>query len=435
LTALDIDTGKFTCPIGEQGAVIVATKRLTPSMVLGIKPDHVLAFVADEGGLTSHATILARSMNVPIVYGIDIESVAECGTETIVDGSLGKIIIEPDAKTRTYYQKKIERYQKKKLVCEVKKGLAGQTKTGQRVLLKLNISMPSELNVIQDLPHDGIGLLRTEFLFLERNAPPTEDEQVIMYKKALAVSPEKTVTVRVLDIGADKLPAYISFPQNVNLDLSFRGALAVDKFKELYITQMKALLRANGQGNLRLLYPMISDVHDLKTYRSIVTEARAQLKKENVSVSTAPIKEGIMIETPAAVMMIEELLPHVDFVNIGSNDLLQYTLAAMRGNRNVEERYHILHPSLVKMIHRVVRQGSKAKKEVCLCGEVASFEEYYPVLLQLGLHSFSVTIGKFSDVKCELLHVYKQQHKNILETYYGLKNKKETDAYLASFIE
>ncbi len=434
LDALGVGKGKFKCPIGERQPVIVVAKRLTPSMVLNIPRKNALAFVAKEGGLTSHATILARSYGVPIIFGIEVEKEFDCGMKTIIDGSLGKVIINPDKRAEKYYELKIENFRKKQYVCEIKKGLSARTKRGIKIKLKLNISTPEEIDIIKGLPHGGIGLLRTEFLFMHRQDSPTEDEQYRMYKRFLEYEKDKPVTIRVLDIGADKQPTYLNIPEQANPDMGLRGAIAVETFPDIYLTQMKALLRANTGSNLWLLYPMVSDLDDFRTFRALLSKAKGMLRKEKVKFNARGIKEGVMIETPGAVMMVGELLKAVDFINIGSNDLLQYTLAASRGNMLVERRYHVLHPALVKFMELIVKEAKKAKKEVCLCGEIASFEEYYPLFLKLGLKSFSVAVSKFDDIKCELLHLQKARSKEMLRKYYQLKSREEADKYFERFV-
>jgi phosphotransferase system enzyme I (PtsI) len=434
LAKLNVNTGGFSCPVGERGAVVVVAKKLTPSLVVNVPPKNVLAFVTEEGGLTSHATILARSYGVPVLFGVAIDETITCGVTVIVDGSQAKFIVDPDEKTCAYYAKKIEKIEAKKHVCAVNKQRTVQTKTGQRIVLKVNVSTPQELLLIEGMPIDGVGLLRTEFLFMQRDTAPTEEEQYEMYKKILSEYKDLPVTIRVLDIGEDKIPPYITIARDMNLDLTLRGALAVEAFKPLFVTQMKALLRANQFGNLRILYPMVSDLSDLATYRGIVKEAKKELQKDNVKIKRMPFKEGVMIETPGGVLLAEEIVREVDFINIGSNDLLQYTLAAARGNALVESRYHILHPALVKGIELIVKAAKKKQIEVCLCGEVASFEEFYPLLLQLGLQSFSVSVGKFDDIKCELLHLNKKAGKDIVSDYYATRSKKGADKYFSQFL-
>jgi phosphotransferase system enzyme I (PtsI) len=431
LNAFNVETGRFKCPISERQPVIVATRILTPSMVLNIPRESALAFITEEGGLTSHATILARSYGVPIILGIEVEKNLDCGMHAIADGSSGRIIVSPDKKTRERYRQKIDRLEKRKGFCEIKRSLPARTGEGKRIQLKLNINTPGEIEAAREFPHDGVGLLRTEFLFAG-DTVPSEEEQYNMYRRILDGVPKRPVTVRLLDIGTDKLPLYIEAPRQINPDLGLRGAIAVETFPEIYLTQVKSLLRANVNSNLRLLYPMVSDLGDLKTFREILAGARKSLREKHIEFNDEDISEGIMIETPSAVMMAEELLEEVDFISIGSNDLLQYTLAAARGNLLVEKRYHVLHPALVKLLEIVIRAGKRAKKEVCLCGEIASFEEFYPLFLQVGLRCFSVAVSKFPDIKCELLHLQTSRDKSVVTDFYKNKSREEIDSYFMS---
>ncbi len=283
------------------------------------------------------------------------------------------------------------------------------------------------------MPHDGIGLLRTEFLF-SKDHPPSEDEEYEMYSRILNEAPDRSITVRLLDIAGDKLPPFLKVPEGVNPDLELRGAIAAEVFSDLYITQIKALLRANSRGNLKLLYPMVSDLSDLKTFNDLVSKAKSELRLEKAGFNDIKISQGIMAETPSSVMLIRELLKEVDFINIGSNDLLQYTLAAARGNMLAEKRYHILHPSVLKFIEIAAREGKRAKKEVCLCGEIAAFEEFYPLLLGAGLTNFSVSASKFEDIKCELVHLARSKDKNLVKKFYETRSKDEADEFFSKFL-
>ncbi|OGS28158.1 MAG: phosphoenolpyruvate--protein phosphotransferase [Elusimicrobia bacterium RIFOXYB2_FULL_48_7] len=429
-------SGHFECPEGEKHPVIVVAKRLTPYMVLNIPRENVLAFVTKEGGYTTHATILAQSLGVPMVFGIEIDGNFQCTDNLIVDGFTGRVISCPDEQTQKHYDEKIEKYNKRRQTCALKAHIPPKTKTDLRVKLKLNISVPEELEAIKDFNHDGIGLLRTEFLFLERENPPTEQEQYDMYKyvleKAAGPNGGKPVTVRLLDVGADKLPLFFNLPPQVNPDLEMKGARAVEAFHGVYLAQAKALLRAavhSRGGDLRVLYPMVSDMTDLATFRKLFSAAKKELRKEKVKFK-ANIPDGIMIETPAAAIMSDVLLKEAHFANIGSNDLLQYTLAASRGHPLVEKRYHILHPALIKLIEMAVKAGKMHNKEICLCGEIGSFEEFYPLFLKIGLRSFSVAALKFPHLKCDLMHMRVPkgaQGATLLKKAYAAKTKEAMD--------
>ncbi len=427
LSSFDGLSGKFHCPIDERQPVVVVSKRLSPSMVLNIARSDLLAFVSEEGGLTSHATILAQNFGVPIVFGIDALKNIECGDKIIVDASLGKVIVNPDNKTERYYDQKIEEAEKRKQFCMVKEVEPTQTKKGQRLTLKANISLQAEIKMLEGLNFDGIGLFRSEFLFSSREKAPSEEEWFKVYRYIAEIADGKSVNIRVLDVSGDKMPTYLRLPPGENHDLGIRGARAIDAFYEIYIDQIKAILRASAYGNIRLLYPMISDISDIESFREIRKKAEAVLRKEKKKYKKE-VKEGIMIETPAAALMSGVLMKYVDFANIGSNDLLQYTLAASRTNQIIEKRYHILHPSLVRLMEIIVKETQKHKKEVCLCGEIASFEEFYPLFISLGIKSFSVEASKLSDIKCDLLHVASPS-KNLVDEFYKNLKKDEIEKF------
>jgi phosphotransferase system enzyme I (PtsI) len=426
LTSFGVGGGHFVCPSGERQAVVVAAQRLTPSMVLSIPREHVLAYVTEEGGYTTHATILARSLDIPVVFGIPVKDNLVCSTPVIVDGFTGQIWVEPDEETGRLYRRKQEELRKKKKVCAVRKQLPAHTRRRVRIRLKLNISTPAELDMVADAYHDGVGLLRTEFLFMDRAQPPSEDEQTALYTRLVKQVAPQPMVVRLLDIGSDKLPSFFILPEQKNPDLEIKGARAVGLFNDVYLAQVKALLRAGVHGDIRLLYPMVADAGDIGTFRELAAQARHWLNVEKKPYAQK-VREGIMIETPSAALLADELLGLVDFANIGSNDLLQYTLAASRGNPLVEQRYHILHPALVRLIEIIARAGKKRGKEICLCGEIGSFPEFYPVLLRAGLRSFSVAAAQYEHIKCELLHTRGAIRHAYYRDIFKTKTKNELD--------
>jgi len=425
LTSFGEVSTHFECPESQRHQVVVVSENMTTSMVAHIPKHNVLAFVTKEGGFTNHATILARSYNVPVIFGIDVEGNINCGDKIIVDGSQGTVFVMPDEATYEYYSHKIEDIKRKKIICEAKKDEPSYTKEGLRITIKANISTPGEMELVRNLDYDGIGLLRTEFLFLDKEIPPSEEEQLKMYRHILRKTEGHPVVIRLLDLGWDKRPNYLHIPQQDKQHLDIRGARALEFYYETYLTQIKAILRASVFGDLRILYPMVADMNDINTFRNMVAKAKAILKKERKKFNEN-IREGIMIETPAAAIMAHDILGQVDFANIGSNDLLQYTLAASREDPSVEQTYHILHPSLAKFIEIIVKAGNYHNKEVCLCGEIASFEEFYPFFLSLGLKSFSVATSKLADIKCEISHLEKPSE-SLPRRFYSATTKEEID--------
>lgn len=415
----------FECAECQRRPVVIVSERLLPSMILSISKQNVLAFVTKEGGYTTHATILARSYGVPIVFGIEVGKNINCGDRLIVDGSNARIYIRPDKETDKRYLSKIKEIEQKKTICAIRKEEPPQTNRGVRIKLKVNISVLGEMELLNGCNYDGIGLLRTEFLFPNKEYPPSEEEQLNMYRYIFKKAQGREVVIRLLDIGRDKIPNYIHLPAQENPDLGIRGARALDFSYDIYLTQAKAILRASLYGDLKILYPMVSDVNDINSFKNLLSRAKSILKREGKRFK-GDLKQGIMIETPSAAIMSRSLLKYVDFANIGSNDLLQYTLAASRGNTFSEKRYHILHPSLTRLIEMIIEAGKYNRKELCLCGEIASFEGFYPLFISLGLRSFSVSPAKLADIKCELLH-QSSYDKSLLRKFYQTETKEDID--------
>jgi len=426
LSSIIESSGHFECPINDREPVIVATRRLNSHLVLNMPRKQIVSFITTEGGYTTHAAILVRSLGIPMIFGIDVRKELRCGTRAIIDGMTGKVILSPDEAKEKYYDKKDKQFRMRSQFCDTRSHLKAKTKTNVRVTLKVNISNPGEIDLLEGFNHDGIGLLRTEFMFLGREHPPSEDEQYKMYRRILRKAEGKPTVARLLDIGSDKVPLFLDMPEQTNPDLEIRGARAVEYYYEIYHTQAKALLRAALHSEMKILYPMVSDMSDLMTFKSLISDAEKTLKKENQQHCNS-VEDGIMIETPAAALMAEQLLRKVDFANIGSNDLLQYTLAASRGNSFVEENYHILHPAMVKLMEMTIKAGKKHNKEICLCGEVASFEEFYPLFLKLGLRSFSVAAMKFPAIKCDLMHISINRSSSLIKDVYEASTKKSLE--------
>ena len=416
----------------ENQPMIIATRMLTPSMVLEIPREKTLGFITKEGGLTTHATILARAYGIPIIFGVNIDDTLKNGEEAIVDAYREKIYLNPGSSTKRYYASKIGSIAKRKYYSDDSKALPAATACGTRVTVRLNINSPDELDTVSSLPHDGIGLLRSEFMFLERNTPPTEDEQYSMYSRILVNSGDRPVTIRLLDFDVDKLPSYFELPGNTEIKLKFRGSRLVDLLHDAYMTQVRAILRAGVHGNVRILYPMVSDLSDLAVFRKLVSEARKSLRRDRIKYRTK-IPDGIMIETPSAVAMCRELLENADFANIGTNDLLQYVLAVSRDMAVIEERYHILHPSLAKFIEMIMQASKETGREVCICGVVASYESFYPLFLAMGLKCFSVPVFCFDEIRLALGRIKEERNGSLLKKFYSLKNKKQMDSFFRKY--
>jgi phosphotransferase system enzyme I (PtsI) len=428
----------FACPAGEKQPVIAAAEKLTPSMVVSIDPSHVLAFVTKTGGITSHATILARTLNIPVVFDIDVDAELQCRCKAIVDGSLGKVIVEPDSETVRRYKKQQKKYESRKKLCEVIRTDPTRTAEGERINLKVNISALAETELLKTagsadaekdmkVHYDGVGLLRTEFIFMRENEPPGEEYQYKIYKDILEAAGGRHVVARMLDLSADKMPGFISLPPGVDDFMDIRGATAVLAYRDIYLTQARALLRASAEGEIKLLFPMVSDLGDYYIYKELIDDARKTLDNDGIKHGSPEM--GIMFETPSSALLAEQFFREIDFANIGTNDLLQYLVASSRTDKISNRRYHILHPSVVRMLQIIAEAAQKSSKEACLCGEIAGFELYYPVLLDAGIKSFSVPAAKFEEIKCELLHLEADNYKGQAGKYLTRKSIKDQTSF------
>ena len=376
--------------ITEANTVVVAHD-LTPSDTAGLDRSKVIGFITDIGGRTSHAAIMARTLEIPAVLGLgDITKCVKNGDFIIVDGIEGDVIINPSEEQKAQYKEKAEKFAKeqeelKKLI-EVKT----TTKSGKRIEVCGNIGKPEDVLSVIANGGDGVGLFRTEFLYMDRNEAPTENEQFESYKFVLEKMEGKQVVIRTLDIGGDKTLPYLPLPKEMNPFLGYRAIrLCLDK-KELFKVQLRALLRASVYGNLCVMFPMISGIEEFMKAKEVVEECKAELRSEGKEYSET-IKWGIMVEIPAAAVMADELAKHVDFFSIGTNDLIQYTLAADRMSEKVSYLYNPMHPAVLRLIKMTIDGAHKHGKWVGMCGEMAGDERAIPTLVEYGLDEFSMS--------------------------------------------
>lgn len=384
--------------IDEENIVVVAHD-LTPSDTAQLDKNKVIAFLTDVGGRTSHSAIMARTLEIPAVVGMgDITSSVKNGDKVIVDGFTGSVIINPGDDDLEIYKKKINEYQEelkdlKKLVsCETR------TKQGKRIYVAGNIGKPEDIYQVIENGGDGVGLFRTEFLYMDRNSAPTEEEQFESYKFVLEKMGDKKVVIRTLDIGGDKTLPYMNLPDEMNPFLGYRAIrLCLDQ-KDLFKTQLRALLRASIYGNLSVMFPMISGVQEFLATKEIVEECKRELDEHGVVYSN-DIEWGIMIEVPSAALCAEELAQYVDFFSIGTNDLIQYTLAVDRMSEKVSYIYNPMHPAVLKLIKMTIDGAHKHGKWVGMCGEMAGDESAIPTLVEYGLDEFSMSASSILSAK------------------------------------
>ena len=378
---------------------IVVAHDLTPSDTAQLDKNKVAAFLTDIGGKTSHSAIMARTLEIPAVVGMaDITSLVRNGDLIIVDGIKGEVIINPEVETLNQYRKIKEMYEEEKKALLSLIGKKIVDKNGRSIEIAANIGSTDDLEKVLENGADGIGLFRTEFLYMDRDSMPTEDEQYRAYKTVLEKLENKPVVIRTLDIGGDKRLSYLEMPEELNPFLGYRATrLCLDR-PEIFKIQLRALLRSSVYGNLKIMFPMISSLREFVAAKDLLNECRLELMAEEVPVSDN-IEVGIMVEIPSAALTADELAKHVDFFSIGTNDLIQYTLAADRMNEKVSYLYEPMHPAVLKLIKMTIEEAHKQGKWCGMCGEMASDEAALATLLEYGLDEFSMSASSILGIK------------------------------------
>ena len=369
--------------------VIVVADDLSPSETVQMDKDKILAFVTVHGSANSHTAILARMMNIPALIGVDMDLEAlTTGVEGAVDGFTGEFYIEPTEEVKTSIQTKIEEEKEKRALLQTLKGKENVTKSGKTIKLFANIGSVSDMGYVLENDAGGIGLFRSEFLYIGRNELPGEEEQFQAYRQAVQNMAGKKVIIRTLDIGADKQADYLQIPQEENPALGYRAIRICLTQPEIFKVQLRALFRASAYGNLSIMYPMITSVEEVEQIQQIVCEVKQELKEAGIPYKD--VEEGVMIETPAAVMISDDLAKMVDFFSIGTNDLTQYTLAIDRQNEKLDPFYKPHHKAILRMIKMVVDNAHKEGKWAGICGELGADPELTETFVKMGVDELSV---------------------------------------------
>lgn len=384
--------------ITEDNTVVVAHD-LTPSDTAGLDRSKVVGFITNIGGRTSHAAIMARTLEIPAVLGLgDITTSVKTGDMVIVDGLTGDVIINPSEEVLAEYRAKKEKFQAEQEELKKLIDVKTTTKSGRRIEVCGNIGKPEDVLGVLANGGDGVGLFRTEFLYMDRDSAPTEDEQFESYKFVLEKMEGKQVVIRTLDIGGDKTLPYLPLPEEMNPFLGYRAIrLCLDR-KDIFKVQLRALLRASIYGKLAVMFPMISGLEEFEQAKEVVDECKAELRAEGKEYSEE-IQFGIMVEIPAAAVYADELAKHVDFFSIGTNDLIQYTLAADRMSEKVSYLYNPMHPAVLRLIKMTIDGAHKHGKWVGMCGEMAGDEAAIPTLVEYGLDEFSMSATSILNAK------------------------------------
>lgn len=369
--------------------VIVVADDLTPSETVQMDKEKILAFVTVHGSTNSHTAILARMMNIPALIGVEMNlEDMQTGTEAVVDGFTGEFILCPEEEVRAKAQKKLdEENEKRNLLLELK-GKENITLSGKKIELYANIGSAADVGYVLENDAGGIGLFRSEFLYIGRNELPSEEEQFQAYKQAAQNMAGKKVIIRTLDIGADKQADYLNLGKEENPALGYRAIRICLTQTDIFKTQLRAIFRASNYGQIAIMYPMITSVEEVKKIQEIVQEVKKELR--DCEIPYKDVEEGIMIETPAAVMISDELAELVDFFSIGTNDLTQYTLAIDRQNEKLDAFYNPHHKAVLKMIQMVVDNAHKARKWAGICGELGADPELTETFVRMGVDELSV---------------------------------------------
>ena len=413
-----------------RGQVIVVAHDLSPADTTQMRLDNVLGFVTDMGGKTSHTAIIAQSQEIPAVVGLErITQVVNSGNLIIVDGTDGQVILNPDPETVDTFLQKKKKYGEYRTEMAKYSHLPAETPDGYRIKTRANIEFLEEIATVLANGAEGIGLFRTEFLYLSQKELPSEQTLFENFKKVARIMAPHSVTIRTLDIGGDKFASHLDLAEEMNPALGLRAIRFCLKEVDIFKRQLRAILRASSYGKLKILFPMISSIDEVFQAKAILKEVTEDLEKEKIPFdSQIPI--GIMIEIPSAVAMADLLAREVDFFSIGTNDLIQYSLAIDRVNEHVAHMYQPLHPAILRLINQTIEAGHRAGIPVAMCGEMAGEPLYVPILLGLGLDELSMNPMSVPRVKKIIRMTSYKESKVFLEKIFSLNTTEEVNAFV-----
>ena len=417
------------------GSVIVA-KDLTPSMTAGINPANVTGIVTELGGRTSHSAILARALEIPAVVAVEnlMEQVKD-GDDLVLDGSTGEVMVNPDAAVRAEYETKRDVFLKEKKELEQYIGKPSVTRDGVRVEIVANIGKPEDAEKVLQYDGEGVGLFRTEFLFMDRTSMPTEEEQFEAYKKVAIAMNGKPVIIRTLDIGGDKEIPYMGLEKDENPFLGYRAIrFCLDRKEDIYKPQLRALLRASAFGNIRIMVPLVTCIEEYREARGLVEELKAELDEAGIAYKK-DIQVGIMVETAAASLIADIFAREVDFFSIGTNDLTQYTMSVDRGNKKVSYLYSTFNPAVLRSIRHIIACGREAGIMVGMCGEAASDPMMIPLLLAFGLNEFSMSASAILRARKMVTEYSVSELKAVADKAMSFATAAEVEQYMKEFVE
>ncbi|OQX83717.1 MAG: phosphoenolpyruvate--protein phosphotransferase [Candidatus Omnitrophica bacterium 4484_49] len=418
----------------KEKAIIVAHD-LSPSDTAVLNKEYVLGFVTEVGGPTTHTAIMAKSFEIPAVVGAQNATLKiDSGQEIIVDGSAGVVVVNPGAE-------KIKEYEKRRDILRSKidkllklKDIESKTKDGTKISIMANIELPHEVNSALDHGADGIGLYRTEYLYLNRPDLPSEEEQYQAYKLVTLQMAPKPVVIRTLDLGGDKFVSQLNIPYEINPFMGWRAIRFCLARPDVFKIQLRALLRASVHGDLRIMFPMISSVEEVKEIKKILREVMEELEKDEIPYNR-DIKIGAMIETPSAALICDHFKGIVDFFSIGTNDLIQYSIAVDRGNEKIAYLYDPAHPGVLRLIEKIIASSREVGIPVAMCGEMAGDVLFFPLLLGFGLREFSVSPLIIPELKMVASHIDITQTEELARKVQEMESGHEVREFLKEKIK
>lgn len=414
----------------EADSILIA-KDLTPSMTAGLNPEKVTGIITQFGGTTSHSAILARALEIPAILSVaEILDKVSDKDSICMDGESGELYINPSQEVIEDFKKKqIEQIEFKKIL-ETYKGKESVSKDGRKVEIAANIGKPGDVKKVLEYDADGIGLFRTEFLFMDRDSIPNEEEQFEAYKKVAVAMEDKPVIIRTLDIGGDKEIPYMNISKDENPFLGYRAIrLCLDRKDDIYRPQLRALLRASAFGNIKIMLPLITSIEEVYEAKQLIEEEKKSLDAQGIDYNKS-IKVGVMIETAAATLIADILAKEVDFFSIGTNDLIQYTMSVDRGNDKVSYLYSVYNPAVLRAIKHIISEAKKAGIQVGMCGEAAADPKLIPLLLYWGLDEFSMSASYVLKSRKLVTDTDIQSLKDMEEAVMALESESKVRAFL-----
>ncbi|MDK2917712.1 MAG: phosphoenolpyruvate-protein phosphotransferase system enzyme [Candidatus Petromonas sp.] len=415
--------------------VILIAHDLTPSDTATMNKEKVLGFLTNIGGRTSHTAIMARSLEIPAVVGLkDITEKVNTSDFIVLNGETGEVMINPDEEEIQKYKTMKEKYEHEKKELESLKDQPSITPDGRKVELAGNIGTPKDIDGLLKNDAEGVGLYRTEFIYMDRDSMPTEDEQFEAYKEVLESLNPKPIVIRTLDIGGDKELPYLHIDKEMNPFLGYRAIRLCLKDQEIFKTQLRALLRASIYGKLKIMFPMISSLEELLEAKKILNEVKKDLDKEGIEYSK-DIEVGMMIEVPSAAIISDILAKHVDFFSIGTNDLIQYTTAVDRMNEKIHYLYNPFNPAVLRLIKMVIDNGHKEGIWVGMCGEMAGDKRMIPILLGMGLDEFSMSPISILPARKLIRSLKHEDMKKVAENVLSMGSAEEIESYLEEIFD